>query len=217
MAKKRPFRISVDINDVLRDYKGSFSDCFKKMYFEKTGTEFKIEDNEITNFDFTKVFPFESKKEYEDFRFYDYAYEIFGRATVCDNNLPYAFNDWTSKVLRNFEEEDLPEVRIVSPFEMNLTIQATLAYLSRTICRIREIYFPVDSLTIWDGADLLITANPNLIKNVPEGKKVIKIEQPYNKEVECEHSFKSMIDLIHSDLVTSMVKEYNDKRDKEEE
>lgn len=217
MGKRRPYRISVDINDVLRDYKGSFNDCFKKMYKEKNGVEFEKEDSQITDFDFRNVFPFGSRREYEDFRFIDYAYEIFGRATVCDNELPYAFNDWVSQVLRDFEEDELPEVRVVSPFEMGLTIQATLAFLSRTLCRVREIYFPVDSMSIWDGADILVTANPNLVKNVPEGKEVVKIEQPYNKDVEAKNTFPSMLDLIHSGFMVDRVNDFNKMRKDAEE
>ena len=110
--------------------------------------------------------------------------------------LPYAFNDWLQNTMRDFDEEDVPEIMLVSPFEANLTIQATLTFLSTFPSRVREIYFPVDSQTVWDRCDILITANPIYLENVPEGKHVIKINKPYNKGYETKYSFDSMLELI---------------------
>jgi hypothetical protein len=45
-------------------------------------------------------------------------------------------------------------------------------------------------------ADIVITTQPSLIENCPEGKTVIKVEKPYNKECECKYSFNSMMDII---------------------
>ena len=98
--------------------------------------------------------------------------------------------------MRYFDDEDVPEIVLVSPFEANLTIQATLTFLSTFPSRVREIYFPVDSQTVWDRCDILITANPIYLNNVPEGKYVIKINKPYNKECEAKYAFDSMLELI---------------------
>jgi len=188
MAKK----IAIDLNDVIRDYTSQFID----QYTKNIDPDCEIELEDVTDFDFYNVFHFDSREDYSNFKYVDYAYELFLKAQPMDRMLSYRFNDWLQTTLRDLEEENIPEVMLVSPLEANLTIQATLGFLSKLPSRVREIYFPVDSATIWDRCDILITANPNLISNVPEGKTVIKVEAPYNKDVECEHTFKSMMDII---------------------
>jgi len=188
MAKK----IAIDLNDVIRDYTSQFID----QYTKNIDPDCEIELEDVTDFDFYNVFHFDSREDYSNFKYVDYAYELFLKAQPMDRMLSYRFNDWLQTTLRDLEEENIPEVMLVSPLEANLTIQATLGFLSKLPSRVREIYFPVDSATIWDRCDILITANPNLISNVPEGKTVIKVEAPYNKDVECKYTFKSMMDII---------------------
>ena len=65
--------------------------------------------------------------------------------------------------------------------------------------KIREIYLPTDSLTIWDKCDVLITANPKLLDNKPEGKVSIKIITEYNKENESNLSFYSLNDFLNNE------------------
>ena len=188
-------RIAIDINDVIRD----FSRQFRVQYQKHIDPDFEIDDNGITSFDLFEVFPFESKDAYNKFRYIDYPLEIYGRAEPVDKMLPYRLNDWLQNTLRDVDEDKIPDVMLVSPFEANLTIQATFAFLSVLPSRVREVYFPIDSSTIWNRCDILITANPNLIASVPEGKTVIKINKPYNADVEAEYSFDSMLDVINDE------------------
>lgn len=185
-------KIAIDINDVLRD----FTTQFKNYYIKGIDPSFEIEDKDINSFDLSEVFPFKDKNAYHMFRYIDYAFELYGRAEAMDKMLPYRFNDWTQKTLRNLDKENIPEIMLVSPFEIGKSIQSTYSFLSKISSSVREVYFPIDSYTIWDRCDILITANPNLIDNVPEGKIVIKIDTPYNKSVECKYSFKSLMDVI---------------------
>jgi hypothetical protein len=106
------------------------------------------------------------------------------------------FELWQQTTLRNFDEDKLPNLMIVSPFEMTTSIQATLEFLSKRMFRVREIYFPIDSMTIWDRCDILITANPTLLENKPEGKISFKINTPYNKDVKGDYEFNSMMEVI---------------------
>lgn len=69
--------------------------------------------------------------------------------------------------------------------------------MARIGTRVREIYFPTNSLTIWDKCDILITANPNLIENVPKGKIVFKIKTPYNSNTKTKYEYDNLIDIIH--------------------
>ena len=52
-------------------------------------------------------------------------------------------------------------------------------------------------MTIYDRADVVITAQPSLIENCPENKTVIKVVKPYNKNIETKYSFGSMMDIIN--------------------
>ena len=99
------------------------------------------------------------------------------------------------KTLRDID--DVPNIILFSPFEIGLTIQSTFSFLAARTIRAREIYFPIDSMTIYDRADVVITAQPSLIENCPEGKCVIKINKPYNKEIETKYSFNSLMDVIN--------------------
>lgn len=185
-------RIAIDINDTLRDNLLQFKNCYKKW----VDNEFDIDIKDIKDFDLMKSFPFGSKNDFNDFKYNSYAYELFARAEVTDKMLPYRLNDWLQNDMRNFDEGKNPEILFFSPFELGLTIQATYSFLSKIGCRCREMVFPIDSSKMWDRCDIMITANPNLLKNVPEGKVAIKIKAPYNEDVECEYTFDSLIELI---------------------
>ena len=184
--------LAIDLNDVLRDYTGQF----KEYYIKAIDPDFTIEDDDITSFHYSEVFPFDCENDYLQFRYVDYPFELCGKAPMCDNMLQYRFGDWIQNTLKDLDEEKVPDVMIVSALESPLTIQATYHFLSVRQLRVRETYFPTDSSTIWDKCDILITANPNLLSNVPEGKVAIRIEMPYNKDIECKYSFKSLMDVI---------------------
>ena len=198
-------RIAIDINDVLRDFTGQF----KKQYIKHIDSTFDIEDENITSSDLFEVFPFNNREQYEKFRYIDCPYEIYGRAEPMDQMLSYRFNDWLQNTLRDVDEDKIPEVMLVSPLEANLTIQATYAFLAKLPTRAREVYFPIDSSTVWNRCDILITANPLFLNNVPEGKIAIKINMPYNKDIECKYTFNSMMDIIEDseDTIISLIED----------
>lgn len=185
-------RIAIDLNDVIRDYTRQFY----KMYKKVIDPDFEIDYDDVTDHDFMKVFPFENKDAYNRFVYEDCPYEIFGRAEIMERKLSTEMNLWVQNTMRNFDEGKNPDLLLVSPFEMGLTIQSTLAFLSRIGTRVREYYFPIDSKTIWDKCDILITANPKLIESKPEGKIVFKIDAPYNKDVKGDYDFETFRELI---------------------
>lgn len=194
-------RIAIDINDVLRDYTRQFANMYKKTI----DNSFEIEYEKINDFDFVNIFPFYDEMgnidlmKFNNFRFEDCAFEIYGRADAMDRALPADFNLWIQNTMRNFDDDKLPEIILFSPFEMNLSIQSTLSFLARFGVRVREILFPVDSLKMWDKCDVMITANPNLLNATPDNKISFKIEAPYNLESKGTYTFKSMLDVIHDE------------------
>ena len=164
-------RIAIDLNDVVRDYSGQFINCYQKLIDPK----FEMKDEEITSFDFSECFPFKSKSEYNDFKYTDAAFELHARAEMTDARLQGVLTDWTDNILTNLDVDEDPEVFFFSPFELGITISATLSFLAAHGVRAREYYFPVNSMSIYDKCDILITANPNLVENCPDGKTVIMI------------------------------------------
>lgn len=184
--------IAIDINDVIRDNMWQFRHLYNKFI----DNNFDIELEDVTSFNMMECYPFRSEEELFQFKYVDYAYELYGRAECCDKRLPYALNDWVEKTLRNLDEENVPNVILFSPFEMSLSIQSTYSFLAAKALRIRGILFPKNSATIYDMADIVITAQPSLIENCPKDKTVIKINKPYNKDVDTKYSFDSMMNVI---------------------
>ena len=68
----------------------------------------------------------------------------------------------------------------------------TYFFLSKLGTKIREVYLPTDSSTIWDRCDVLITANPSLLNGKPEGKTAIRIEKEYNKDCPCDYHYETL-------------------------
>ncbi len=183
--------LAIDINDVIRD--NMFQ--FKNVYQRYIDGGFDIDLNDIDTYNMLDHYPFDSETDLNQFKYIDFAFELYGRAETCDKMLSYALNDYLEKTLRDID--DVPNVILFSPFEIGLTIQSTFSFLAARTIRTRELYFPVDSMTIYDRADVVITAQPSLIENCPEGKCVIKINKPYNKEIETKYSFNSLMDVIN--------------------
>lgn len=201
-------RIGIELNDVIRDYKGQFIECYKKQIDSK----FELKDENIDSFDFYEIFPFDSRLEFNEFKYTDAAYDLNALAPLTDSRLLGLLNNWTENILKNLDVDEDPDVIFFSAFEIGTTIPATLGFLADKGIKVREYYFPVDSLTIYDKCDIVITANPNIIKNCPEGKTVMKIEQPYNKDVECEYTFASLCDLLRdtNNTLIKLIEENNE-------
>lgn len=176
--------VAIDLNDVIRAYTRNFAEVYKKEY----NRAFDESSLEITTNNLGKVFPFDSETEYRRFVYQDYPYELFGKCDTVDKMTSVCLNSWLES-LKNYDDEEKIDVMIVSPMEYGLTIQSTYFFLSKIGCRVRECYFPTDSLTIWDKCDILVTANPKLIENKPEDKTVIKITADYNKELNGDDTY----------------------------
>lgn len=194
-------KIAVDLNDVLRDFTANFGEYFRRCYDE----DINLDEIEIETNDLSEVFPFKSRYDYEHFTYEDFAWELFAKCPLCDNGLGAAFSNWVTKTVTDIDTEDPIEVMIVSPMEYGLTIPSTYWFISKAGCRTREVYLPMDSLTIWDKCDVLITANPKLLKNKPEGKKSVKIVADYNNDCEADFTYDNMLDFLSDDEHTKQL------------
>jgi hypothetical protein len=181
-------KIAIDLNDVVRDY----SNNFVRYYIEGYDHEFDLTDFEFWSHNMSEVFPFKSNNSYYNFIYNDFAFELYGKCDVCTRRLETELNDWTEKTLKDMDVDEPIEVMFVSPKEFGLSIGNTFFFLSKIGTKVREVYLPTDSLTIWDKCDVLITANPELLNSKPNGKVSIKIKAEYNKESEADYTFKDL-------------------------
>ena len=182
-------KIAIDLNDVIRDYSRNFVKYFKKAInhsFDEDNIEFYTNDMEF-------LLPFQSDEQYRRFVYEDYPFELYGKCPAVEKNLPRDLNDWIEFDLL---DEDI-ETMFVSPMESDLTIQSTFAFLAKIGSRVREVYFPIDSSTVWDKCDVLITTNPRFFLNKPENKTIIKINKEYNRDYNGDYEYNSLYDIIN--------------------
>jgi hypothetical protein len=188
-------KIAIDLNDVLRDYTANFGEYFKKGYDK----DINLDEIEITTNDLSEVFPFKSRYDYEHFVYEDFAWELFAKCPSCERGLGAAFSNWVTKTITNIDVEEPIDIIIVSTMEYGITIPATYWFISKLGCRAREIYLPTDSSTIWDKCDVLITANPKLLLEKPEGKKSVKIKTDYNADCDADFEYNNMLEFLSRD------------------
>lgn len=181
-------KIAIDLNDVVRD----FSNNFVRYYIEGYNHEFDLSDFEFWTNDMQSLFPFASPNAYFNFAYNDYAFELYGKCPTATKNLSSQLNDWTEKTLKDLDVDEDIELMFVSTMEYGLSIGNTYFFLSKLGTKVREVYLPSDSSTIWDKCDVLITANPKLLSTKPDGKVSIKIKAEYNEDAEADYTFKDL-------------------------
>lgn len=184
-------KIAIDLNDVIRDYTNNFI----KTYLIYYNREFDTNDFQIWTNDMETLLPFKTKKAYEKFVYEDYSYDLFGKCETCSRNTQFELNKWISD-LKDLEEKEPIEIMFVSPMEYGETIGYTYFFISKINANIREVYLPIDSLSIWDKCDVLITANPRLLETKPDDKISIKINTDYNKDSKSDYEYNSFSSFI---------------------
>ena len=181
-------KIAIDLNDVVRYFTYNFVLNYVKGY----NHQYDVDDlTEWTN-DMQALLPFKTRRAYEKFVYEDYAFELFGKCPTCTKKLTEQLNEWTESTLKNVETDEPIEVMFVSPMEYGASIGNTYFFVSKLGTKVREVYLPTDSSTIWDRCDVLITANPLLLAEKPEGKISIKINKDYNSETESDYSYETL-------------------------
>ena len=192
-------KIAIDLNDVIRDYSRNFVKYFKK------GINHSFNEDEITFYtnDMEVLLPFTSNEQYRRFVYEDYPFELYSKCPVVDKNLARDLNEWIEFTL---PDDDIDTI-FVSPMECDLTIQSTYSFLAKIGSRVREVYFPIDSSTVWDKCDVLITANPRFFTNKKEGKKIIKINKDYNKDCVADLTYNSLLEVIQDEKFVTKIQD----------
>jgi hypothetical protein len=201
-------RIGIEINGVLRDTIGKFTQLYEKHMIEekedgsktyeldmsgnteelnqKEDFEYKIL-NDVTSLNLMDHFSFNDENELYSFMYEDFAMQIFGHAGSTET---FTFND-LNEIYHNYRDKN--ELLIVSD-EMGKSKPASLFFLSKFGCLLEKIKF-YSNITInsmWDEIDVLLTANPQLILEKPKDKIVVKYNTTYNKNVEADYEIEKL-------------------------
>jgi hypothetical protein len=201
-------RIGIEINGVLRDTIGKFTQLYEKHMIEekeegsktyeidlsgnteelvsKEEFEYKIL-SDVTSLNLMDHFRFNDENDLYSFMYEDFAMQIFGHAGSTET---FTFND-LNEIYLKFRDKN--ELLIVSD-EMGKSKPASLFFLSKFGCQLEKIkfYSNVTINSMWDEIDILLTSNPNLILNKPKDKIVVKYNTNYNKNVNCEYEIVSL-------------------------
>lgn len=196
-------RICITLDDVIRAKTAQV--C--KIYQKYIDASINLDELDLSNLNLGEVLGFESDSEYKDFLYNTYSYEVFAEASTTEKMVDKTLNLWHKNLSNNDELDEPVELMLANPFEFNNSIGYTYFFLSKIATRVRDIYLPIDSSTIWDKCDVLITATPNLIENKPDGKTVIKIKMPYNKDIKSDYTYDKLSDFLKdNEIIEKLLK-----------
>jgi hypothetical protein len=217
-------RIGIEINGVLRDTVEKFKQIYEKNLLESNLEEqvvktfeldysgnteeiilpepFKYEIiSDVTSIDLMSHFKFQNNEELYSFMYEEYTMELFGHAPSSEMTTFNMLNDLY------YDLRDKFDLLIVSD-EIGKSKPASLFFLAKFGCLLEKVVFYSESTKnrLWDEVDILITANPNILKNHPEDKIIIKYKTNYNKDINCEFEISTLSDFIL--LLNKINKEY---------
>lgn len=187
-------RIGIELNGVLRDTLKKIQQEYEKWYIEnpfKEETEFEYKViSDLTTLNISQHLSFKDEDDVYNFLYKEHTMEIFGHAGSVETSSMMDFNDF---YLNMRDEHD---ILIVSD-EMGKSKPASLFFISKFGCLVETVKFYSESTinSLWDSVDILLTANPQLLLNHPEGKVVIKYDTTYNSDIKTKYSISKLKEL----------------------
>jgi len=203
-------RIGIEINGVLRDTIGKFTQLYEKHLIDKSevdstnqtylidlsgNTELELAEsqfkyeilNDVTSLDLSSHFSFPSKDDLYSFMYEEYTMELFGHAPSSEMLSFNLLND----IYYNLR--DTYDLMIVSD-EIGRSKPSSLFFLSKFGCLIEKVLFysEITKNKMFNEIDILLTSNPDLLLNKYEDKILIKYETQYNKHIPSEFTIKSL-------------------------
>jgi hypothetical protein len=203
-------RIGIEINGVLRDTIGKFTQLYEKHMVDKSevdqtnqtylmdlsgNTELELSEsqfkyeilNDVTSLDLSSHFSFPSKDDLYSFMYEEYTMELFGHAPSSEMLSFNILND----IYYNLR--DTYDLMIVSD-EIGRSKPSSLFFLSKFGCLIEKVLFysEITKNKMFNEIDILLTSNPDLLLNKYEDKILIKYETQYNKHIPSEFTIKSL-------------------------
>jgi hypothetical protein len=201
-------RIGIEINGVLRDTIGKFTQLYEKHMIEEKDDDNKTFEidmsgnteelapseefeykllSDVTSLNLMDHFRFNDENELYSFMYEDFAMQIFGHAGSTET---FTFNDLNDVYLKY---RDTNELLIVSD-EMGRSKPASLFFLSKFGCQLEKVKFYSNTTinSMWNEIDVLLTSSPNLLLEKPKDKIVVKYNTNYNKNVDCEYEISTL-------------------------
>ena len=188
-------KIGISLNEVLRSHIEQFHYVYEKY---KGEVEFDFMD--VDSFDLTKHYDFSDISELNDFLYRQCSLEVFGHADQMKKNIFIKLNNF----IMDIEDEGEHEIYIISR-EFNVSIPATLFFLSKMLCKARNIHFVQEYEEKWEGMDVLITANPITLAAKPENKIAIKIKAPYNENSYGDYTVEDVEDILDAEELNKIL------------
>jgi len=188
--------IGIELNHVVRNINKQIAKYYIKEYAQDVDLDEVDTDDDVLKH-FAK---FNSKHEMSTFIYESYPYEIFGCAQTMERGLSIDITNWLTDI-SNIEDKDI-RIMFYSLHEEALTIQSTYFFLSKIGTRVRKVVFPQNVEELWDECDVIITANNEIFEHeVPNGKKVILINRPFNADVKDKAflNYDKLTDIINDD------------------
>lgn len=188
-------RIGIELNGVLRDTLKKIQQEYEKWYienpFREPEDEFEYQVmSDIDTLNIMDHLKFKNEDELYNFLYKEHTMEIFGHAGSVEVSSMMDFNEFY------FDIRDKHDVLIVSD-EMGKSKPASLFFISKFGCLVETVKFYSETTinSMWESIDVLLTANPKLLLEYPEGKTVIKYNTKYNSGINIEHSISSIKEL----------------------
>lgn len=188
-------KIGVSINEVLRDFLSQLTYTYDKYMGVSN-----IKEGDIKSFNLLEYFNFKDIDELNKFIYLEAPLEIFGHADQTSDGIMIHFNN----LLTDIKDDGEHQIELVSK-EADKSIPSTFFFLSKTGCKADKIRFVNSSIKEWDGVDILITANPDALKNKPSGKISVKIKASYNEDVKADFELDSILDFIKDESLRNKI------------
>ena len=187
-------KIGIELNGVLRDTLRKIQQEYEKWYIEnpfKEETEFEYKViSDLTTLNISQHLAFKDEDDVYNFLYKEHTMEIFGHAGSVETSSMMDFNDF---YLNMRDEHDI----LVVSDEMGKSKPASLFFISKFGCLVETVKFYSESTinSLWDSVDILLTANPQLLLNHPEGKVVVKYDTTYNSDIKTKYSISKLKEL----------------------
>jgi hypothetical protein len=219
-------KVGISVNGVLRDFFGRIEKIHTKYFNPEDGQEVEVKDYDLEKWlwfpkeevvrqemEFNPNF---SEKEFladensdsqlvevkddeitvEDFIYDKCCLEIFGYADEIVDGAVQSINDLDLQLKMLSKDNEL----FITSREAGRSVPSTMFFLSKTGCMVQNIKFTMGTTDCWQYVDVMVTDHPEILNSKPEGKKVIKIEKPFNQDIPADYTVKSVRELIGLDI-----------------
>ena len=185
--------IGIDLNNVVRAFNDQVIEYYNKAYNDS----FVLGERKPEDVDIQRELPFPSKDEKNRFFYEEYPFEIFGCATTMDVMLLPKLNEWMKEM-----EDKGNKVVIVSFGEEILGMPSTIFFISKLGLKARRIRLPKKANELDKELDMLVTANPKVLRHRGD-YTLVGIERGYNTQDVCQNAdiiFKNLEEFLQWDL-----------------